>query len=275
MHLICRSKTLDLTLPKIMGIVNVTPDSFSDGGRYTSAQAAIAHALKLVEAGAHIIDVGGESTRPGAQSVSVAEEMARVLPVIAGLQGAPCVVSVDTRNPQVMREAIAVGADMVNDVQALQAPGALPLIAESGVAVCLMHMRGQPQTMQQQLEYGDVVAEVRYFLQQRIEAALGAGIARHCLLLDPGIGFGKSTQGNLLLIKHLDQFHGLGFPVLVGASRKSVLGQLTGRAVHAREAAGIAAHLYALQRGARIFRVHDVASFRDALVVWQAIEGVE
>ncbi len=273
MRLICRHKSLDLAVPRIMGIVNVTPDSFSDGGKRSSVQAAIDYAYGLIDAGADMIDVGGESTRPGAAPVSDEEEIARVLPVIAGLQGTSCVISVDTRNPRVMHEAIVAGVDMVNDVQALGAPGALDLVAKSGVAVCLMHMRGNPESMQQQLEYGDVVTEVRDFLQQRLELAIGAGVRQDSILLDPGIGFGKSLANNLLLIKHLGMLHHLGAPVLVGVSRKSMLGQLTGRAVTEREAAGIAANLYACQRGARVLRVHDVTACRDALTVWQALEG--
>jgi dihydropteroate synthase len=273
MRLICRHKSLDLTVPRIMGIVNITPDSFSDGGKLVSAHAAIDYAHRLIEAGADMIDVGGESTRTGAAPVSEEDEIARVVPVIAGLQGTSCIISVDTRNPRVMHEAIVAGADMVNDVQALGAPGALQVVAKSGVAVCLMHMRGSPESMQQQLEYGDVVTEVRDFLQQRQAVAVGAGVRPDSILLDPGIGFGKSLANNLLLIKHLALLGQLGAPLLVGLSRKSMLGQLTGRAVTEREAAGISANLYAYQCGARVLRVHDVAACRDALTVWQALEG--
>lgn len=258
-----------------MGIVNVTPDSFSDGGRHSSAQMAIEYAYTLMAAGADIVDIGGESTRPGAKVLGEAEEIDRVLPIIEALQGSPCIISVDTRKTNVMRAAIAAGIDMVNDVQALQAPDALQVVGESQVAVCLMHMRGEPGTMQQQLVYEDVVSEVCHFLALRVGAAVDAGVNPASILLDPGIGFGKSLLHNLGLIKHLPVLNELGFPVLVGASRKRMLGLLTGRSVEQREAATVAAHLYALSRGASVLRVHDVAACRDALTVWQALESVE
>ena len=255
-----------------MGIVNVTPDSFSDGGRLHDAQAAIAHALKLREQGADILDVGGESTRPGAVAVSADEEMRRVLPVIEGLVHEGCLVSVDTKKTDVMRAALAAGAAMVNDVAALQAPGALEVVAASGAAVCLMHMQGEPQSMQQGPRYADVVGEVKRFLQARVQVCEAAGIKRERLVIDPGFGFGKTLEHNLSLLKHMDQLAELGLPVLAGLSRKSMLGTLTGRAVDEREYAGVAAHLIAVARGAQLVRVHNVAAMRDALAVWNAVE---
>jgi dihydropteroate synthase len=265
---------LSLERPLVMGIVNVTPDSFSDGGRLTDADAAIEHALKLVAQGADILDVGGESTRPGAHRVDAAVEAARVLPVIEALAGRGVVVSVDTRKPAVMRQAIEAGAAMVNDVTALTAPGAMAAVQDSSVAVCLMHMQGEPQTMQQAPHYEDVVGEVGLFLADRIAACAAAGIARNRLVIDPGFGFGKTLAHNLLLLRHLDQLAALGVPVLAGLSRKSMLGTLTGRAVDAREYAGVAAHLIAVARGAKIVRVHDVAAMRDALAIWNAVEEI-
>jgi dihydropteroate synthase len=255
-----------------MGIVNVTPDSFSDGGRLDDAQAAVAHALKLLEEGADILDVGGESTRPGAAPVPVDAEIRRVLPVIEALVRQGCVVSVDTKKPEVMRAALAAGAAMVNDVAALRTPGALEAVAASDAAVCLMHMQGDPQSMQQAPRYADVVGEVTRFLQNRVAACEAAGIGRERLVVDPGFGFGKTLEHNLALLKHLDRLQELGLPVLAGLSRKSMLGTLTGRDVDQREFAGVAAHLAAVARGARLLRVHNVAAMRDALVVWNAVE---
>ena len=255
-----------------MGIVNTTPDSFSDGGRWIDAPAAIRHALKLREEGADILDVGGESTRPGSALVSAAEEIRRVMPVIEALAGHGCVVSVDTRKPEVMRAALDAGAAMVNDVMALRAPGALQAVAASGAAVCLMHMQGEPQNMQQSPSYADVVQEVKQFLHDRMAACEAAGIRRERLVVDPGFGFGKTLEHNLALLRYLDRLAELGAPVLVGLSRKSMLGALTGRAVEEREFAGVAAHLVALARGARLLRVHNVVAMRDALAVWNAVE---
>jgi dihydropteroate synthase len=255
-----------------MGIVNVTPDSFSDGGRLSDAQAAIGHALKLQEEGADILDVGGESTRPGSVEVPVPEEIRRVLPVIEALAGRGCVVSVDTRKPEVMRAALDAGAAMVNDVMALGSAGALDAVAASDAAVCLMHMQGEPQSMQQAPAYGDVVDEVKRFLAGRVEACEAAGIGRERLLIDPGFGFGKALEHNLALLRHLDRLAELGLPVLAGLSRKSMLGALTGRAIDQREYAGVAAHLAAVARGARVLRVHNVAAMRDALAIWNAVE---
>ncbi|HWR76999.1 MAG TPA: dihydropteroate synthase [Thiobacillus sp.] len=266
------SHRLSLARPLIMGIVNTTPDSFSDGGRWVDAQAAIQHALKLQEEGADILDVGGESTRPGAAAVAAVEEIRRVLPVIEALAGCGCVVSVDTKKPEVMRAALDAGAAMVNDVMALRAPGALETVAASGAAVCLMHMQGEPQTMQQVPCYADVVEDVKRFLQGRVQACEAAGIARKRLVIDPGFGFGKTLEHNLALLRHLNRLAELGVPVLAGLSRKSMLGTLTGRDVESREFAGVAAHLAAVARGARLVRVHNVAAMRDALAIWNAVE---
>ena len=271
MNLHRRDKILDLCVPRIMGIVNVTPDSFSDGGNLPDARAAIAHALRLLDEGAEVIDIGGESTRPGAQPVSVDEELSRVVPVIEALRGCSAVLSVDTRHLGVMRAAIEAGADMINDVEALAAPGALELAANTGVAVCLMHMQGQPDSMQQHPVYGDVVDEVEQFLRSKVALAEQAGIASESIVIDPGFGFGKSLTHNLQLLRHLGRLKQIGKPLLAGMSRKSMLGQVTGRPVAEREYAGLAAHLYALRQGASLFRVHDVAAMRDAILVWQAI----
>ncbi|MHB1186553.1 dihydropteroate synthase [Thiobacillus sp.] len=266
------SHRLSLARPLVMGIVNVTPDSFSDGGRLGDAQAAIRHALKLQEAGADILDVGGESTRPGAAAVPADEEMRRVLPVIEALAGRGCVVSVDTIKPEVMRAALGAGAVMVNDVMALRASGALDVVAASDAAVCLMHMQGEPQRMQLAPRYADVVEEVKCFLEDRVAVCEAAGIGRERMVIDPGFGFGKTLEHNLSLLKHLDRLAELGLPVLAGLSRKSMLGTLTGRAVEEREFAGVAAHLIAIARGARLLRVHNVAAMRDALAIWNAVE---
>lgn len=266
------SHRLSLARPLIMGIVNTTPDSFSDGGNWVDAQAAIRHALKLQEEGADILDVGGESTRPGAEAVPADEEIRRVLPVIEALAGRGCVVSVDTMKPEVMRAALDAGAAMVNDVMALRAPGALQAVAASNAAVCLMHMQGEPQSMQQAPRYADVVEEVTLFLQGRVRACTAAGIGRERLVVDPGFGFGKTLQHNLSLLKHLNRLAETGVPIMAGLSRKSMLGTLTGRKVEAREFAGVAAHLAAVARGARLVRVHNVAAMRDALAIWNAVE---
>lgn len=255
-----------------MGIVNATPDSFSDGGRCLDPDAAVRHALTLREAGADILDVGGESTRPGASAVPVDEELRRVLPVVEALVREGCIVSIDTRKPEVMRAAIALGAAVVNDVMALRVPGALEAVAASDAAVCLMHMQGEPNSMQVSPHYDDVVGEVGAFLGARLEVCRSAGIERERVIVDPGFGFGKNLDHNLALLKHLDHLMRLGVPVLAGLSRKSMLGALTGRGVDEREFAGIAAHLAAVARGARIVRVHNVAAMRDALAVWNAVE---
>ncbi len=265
----------DLTRPLVMGVVNVTPDSFSDGGRLQNARQAIDHALMLAEQGADILDVGGESTRPGAASVSIEEELQRVLPVIEALAARGLAVSADTRKPRVMKAAIEAGAAMVNDVMALREPGAIEAVAQSDAAACLMHMQGEPQTMQAAPHYANVLAEVSGFLAQRIAACEAAGIRHNRLVIDPGFGFGKTLAHNLVLLKNLDRLIELGVPVLAGMSRKSMLGALTGKPVDQREYAGIAAHLAAVARGARIVRVHDVAAMKDALQVWEAVEGAQ
>jgi len=268
MFLRCGRFRLSLERPLIMGVVNVTPDSFSDGGAFADSRAAIAHARRLIAEGADIIDIGGESSRPGSQPVSEEAEMERVLPVLLGLSDVP--VSVDTRRPAVMRAAIAAGAGMINDIEALQAPGALEVVAAADCAVCLMHMKGDPATMQDEPRYEDVVSEVRDFLALRAAAAVAGGIARERIALDPGFGFGKSDAHNFRLLRDLAAIIALGFPVLAGWSRKSTLGRVTGRPVGERMAASIAAALLAASAGARILRVHDVRETRDAMLVWGA-----
>jgi dihydropteroate synthase len=268
----CGNFKLDLSRPLVMGIVNITPDSFSDGGQHLRHEAALAHAQRLIAEGADILDIGGESTRPGAQPVGVQEELERVLPVIEALRGAPVPISIDTCKAEVMRAALAAGAQMVNDIDALQDGAALQIVAASDAAACLMHKQGTPQTMQQQPHYDDVVAEVGAFLRGRIAAAEAAGIARARIVVDPGFGFGKTLEHNLGLLRHLGKLRELGVPLLAGLSRKSMLGALTGREVDQREFAGVAAHLAAVARGARLLRVHNVAAMRDALAVWNAVE---
>jgi dihydropteroate synthase len=257
-----------------MGVVNVTPDSFSDGGRFFDAKAAVAHALSLVDDGADIVDIGGESSRPGALPAGVDEELGRILPVLEGLKGLQKPVSVDTRRPQVMQEAIKAGASMINDIEALGAPGALEAVAAGGCAVCLMHKKGEPATMQQAPHYDDVVAEVVLFLKNRIEAAESAGIARNRIVADPGFGFGKTLEHNLTLLKHLSGFSSLNVPLLAGWSRKSSLGRITGRGADERLPASLAMALLSLQGGATILRVHDVKETRDIVEIWQAYKNV-
>ena len=254
-----------------MGVVNITPDSFSDGGRFLERDAAIAHARRLAAEGAHIIDLGGESTRPGAAPVSEDEELARVLPVLGSL--ADLCVSVDTRRPRVMQAALDAGASMINDVQALQAPGALEIVRESKCAVCLMHMKGEPATMQREPHYDDVVGEVKDFLRKRIAAAALAGIARERLVVDPGFGFGKTAAHNLTLLRRLGEFAELGVPLLAGLSRKSTIGRITGRPTDERLAGSLAMALLALQGGATILRVHEVQETRDVIAVWEAVRA--
>lgn len=270
----CGRFTLALDRPLLMGVLNVTPDSFSDGGRYLERGAALERAQRMVEEGADIVDVGGESTRPGARPVSEEEELARVLPVLAALRDLPVPVSVDTRRPRVMREAIAAGASMVNDVEALEAPGALEAVAAADCAVCLMHKQGDPATMQENPVYADVVGEVKAYLAARIASALAAGIARNRIVADPGFGFGKTAAHNLALLARLGEFADLGVPIAAGLSRKSTLGAITGRPVGERLAASLAAALLAAQAGAAILRVHDVRETRDALAVWLAVRAV-
>lgn len=269
----CGKFALDLSRPLVMGVVNVTPDSFSDGGLFADASRAVAHARRLVEEGADILDIGGESTRPGAAPVSLDEERRRVLPVLEALAGGSVPVSVDTRKPALMREMIAAGAAMVNDVTALSAPGALEAVTGSAVAVCLMHMQGEPGTMQANPSYGDVVREVRGYLAGRVAAAEAAGIARDRIVVDPGFGFGKTLEHNLALLASLREFRLPGVALLAGLSRKAMLGRLTGREPLDRVHASVAAALLAVQDGAHIVRVHDVAATRDALAVWNAVNG--
>ena len=271
MNLFCGQFHLDLSRPLVMGIVNVTPDSFSDGGRHLPRDAALTHARQLIAEGADIIDIGGESTRPGAQSVGVQEELDRVLPIIEALRGAPIPISIDTCKPEVMRAVIAAGVQMVNDINALQDTAAINAVAVANVAVCLMHKQGDSQTMQVQPHYQDVVAEVSEFLHGRIAAAEAAGIRRERIVVDPGFGFGKTLAHNLALLRGLKKLTGFGVPILAGVSRKSMLGALTGREVGDRVAASVAAALIAVQRGASIVRVHDVRETVDALKIWNAI----
>ena len=271
MYLHCGKFHFDLSRPLVMGIVNVTPDSFSDGGYHLQRDAALAYARQMIEEGADILDIGGESTRPGAQPVSAQMELDRVMPVIEGLRGAPVPLSVDTSKPEVMRAALAAGVSMVNDVNALQQAGALAAVAASDAAVCLMHMKGTPSAMQAQPQYQDVVSEVKEFLRVRIAAAEAAGIARARIVVDPGFGFGKTLAHNLALLHDLGAFGELGVPVLAGLSRKSMLGAITGQDVEHRLSASVAAALLAVQRGARIVRVHDVRATCDALKVLEAI----
>ena len=270
----CGGRPLDLTRPRVMGILNVTPDSFSDGGAHLALDAARTHARDMVAAGADLIDIGGESTRPGAAAVSVQEELDRVIPVIEALHaevGVP--LSIDTSKPEVMRAAVSAGAGLINDVRALRAPGALATAAGLAVPVCLMHMQGEPRTMQSAPVYADVVAEVVDFLAARVAACEAASIARGRILVDPGFGFGKTLAHNLALLAGLDRLTALGLPLLVGVSRKSMLGAITGRAVSARLAAGLAAAVLALERGALILRVHDVAETADAVAVVNAVRS--
>jgi dihydropteroate synthase len=275
LRLSCADRVLDLSRPVVMGVLNITSDSFSDGGRYRSFDSALAHARAMVAAGAALIDVGGESTRPGADPVSLQEELDRVLPVIHALRGdVDAVISIDTMKPEVMRAAVAAGAGLVNDVQALQAPGALAIVAQSKAAVCLMHMQGSPQTMQSAPHYDDVVGEVGAFMQQRAAACLAAGIASDRIALDPGFGFGKTLEHNLQLLAGLPQLTAGRYPVLVGLSRKSMLGKLLGRPVEQRLAGSLALATIATLRGARIIRCHDVAETCDAVAVaWAARTG--
>ncbi|MFO1401207.1 MAG: dihydropteroate synthase [Steroidobacteraceae bacterium] len=272
----CGGGWLDLAEPLVMGVLNVTPDSFSDGGRHADAGAAVARGLELVAEGAAIIDVGGESTRPGAAPVPPEEELRRVIPVIRGLARAtPAVLSVDTSEPEVMRQAVDAGARLINDVRALQRPGALAAAAASGAGVCLMHMRGEPRTMQQDPEYADVVNEVKAMLAARVQACVEAGIAPERLCLDPGIGFGKRLEHNLELLRRLPELGEAGLPLLLGLSRKSLLRELTGRAVGERLAGSVALAAIAVLRGAHIVRAHDVAATYDAVRVAAALRGAE
>ena len=277
-------RQLPLSAPVVMGVLNVTPDSFSDGsrlgklnssGRFTvDVEKALQRAAGMLAEGARIIDVGGESTRPGATQVSTQEELDRVIPVVESLvANLDVAISVDTSNPNVMREACVAGAGMINDIRSLNTEGALQVAAQFPVAVCLMHMQGQPATMQKQIHYDDVVREVTDYLRGRVDEAVKAGIARSRLVVDPGFGFGKTAEHNYRLLQQLDQFQQLGLPVLVGLSRKSMIGQATGRPVEQRLHGSVAAAMIALERGARIIRTHDVAATLDAIGVHCAIQN--
>lgn len=268
----CAGRALDLRRTAIMGILNVTPDSFSDGGFFLSREQAVAHALQMAEDGADLIDVGGESTRPGAQAVTVQEELDRTIPVIEAVtKSVSLPISIDTSKPEVMRAAARAGAGFINDVRALSEPDALATAAGLKLPVCLMHMQGEPRSMQANPCYGDVVTEVRAFLATRVEAAMAAGIRRDRIVIDPGFGFGKTAEHNLELLRRLAEFRGLGVPVLAGLSRKSMIGKLLGLPVDQRVHASVALALAAVQNGATIVRVHDVRATREAIRTWEAV----
>jgi dihydropteroate synthase len=271
-HWQCRDRILDLGSPVVMGVLNVTPDSFSDGGRFSERDPALAQARRMIEEGAAIIDVGGESTRPGAVPAALDEELARVVPVIEALRReSPVFISVDTSKPEVMRAACDAGADIVNDVRALREPGALAAAARTRAGICLMHMKGEPHTMQVAPHYEDVIADVEGFLAERIAACRAAGIDMARLAADPGFGFGKRAADNLQLLKHLGRLSGIGVPLVVGLSRKSMLATLTGREVDDRTAGSVALAAIAVLNGARIVRAHDVAATVDAIRVAAAV----
>ena len=271
---LCRGREIDLSSPVIMGIVNVTPDSFSDGGKYYDPQRAIEHGFRLLEDGASILDVGGESTRPGAPEVSTEEELERVIPVIEALADAGAAGSVDTSKAEVMRQAAEAGAIIINDVYALRQKGSLQTAAESGCGVCLMHMQGVPRTMQAAPSYQNLIEEVRLFLKERADAALAAGIAAKSIVLDPGFGFGKTVGQNFELLARTQDFLSLGYSLLYGMSRKSSLGAVTGKAsASERVVSSVATHLLAAERGASILRVHDAAEMREALLVYEAMKN--
>jgi dihydropteroate synthase len=257
--------------PLVMGILNVTPDSFSDGGRYQALEFAVERAEQMIKDGVDIIDIGGESTRPGSPSVPVEEELRRVMPAIYALRELGYPLSIDTCKPEVMREAVIAGADMINDINGFRAPGAIEAVRDSDCALCVMHMKGTPQDMQANPDYGDVVAEVIAFLRERVEALLAAGVVRERITIDPGFGFGKSVEHNYALLQSISRMEKeLGLPVLAGLSRKSMIGAVTGRSVEQRLAGSLGGALAAVAQGARIVRVHDVAETVDALKVWQA-----
>jgi dihydropteroate synthase len=273
----CAGRPLRLDRARVVGILNVTPDSFSDGGLHDSVDAAVAHGVRMAEEGADMLDVGGQSTRPGAAEVSLEEELQRVVPIVEQLVARTSLpIAVDTSRPEVMRAAVAAGAGMINDVYALRRDGAMDAVAELGVPVCLMHMQGEPRSMQDEPHYDDVVGEVHRFLTDRLFACELAGIDRRKVLVDPGFGFGKTLEHNLALLSALEQFASLGSGVYAGLSRKSMIGTLTGRSVPGeRQAGSVAAALIAVQRGARMVRVHDVAATVDALAVWRGVHAVD
>jgi len=268
----CGRFELDLGRPLVMGILNVTPDSFSDGTGELSIERVIDRAHRMVEDGADMLDIGGESTRPGADPVSLQEEMDRVLPVVEALHGLQIPLSVDTFKPEVMRAALQSGADMINDIRALRAPGALEVVRGSSCGLCIMHMQGEPRTMQLNPHYDDVVADVRDFLAERVQVMMASGIARERIVLDPGFGFGKTVGQNYLMLRRLDQMQVEDFPWLLGFSRKSMLGHIVGREPRERLAASLAAALYGLEKGGHILRVHDVAETVDAVKIWRTIK---
>jgi dihydropteroate synthase len=271
----CNGKRLDLstlTPPQVMGILNVTPDSFSDGGLFMSAEKALQQALRMVLEGAAIIDVGGESTRPGAAAVTIQEELDRVIPIIESIhRHCDVIISVDTSKPEIMREAVKAGAGMINDVRALREPGALQAVKSAGVPVCLMHMLGEPRSMQENPQYADVVHSVKTFLQQRIDACMAEGIPEKTLLLDPGFGFGKTVDHNMQLVKRLSEFKILEKPILMGVSRKSSIGAVTDRTANERLAGSIAMATLCCEHGANIIRAHDVAATVDAVKIFHAV----
>lgn len=277
MNLYSKGRVCQLHAPVVMGVLNVTPDSFSDGGLYQGLDAAVAHARLMLEEGATIIDIGGESTRPGAQAVDAAQELARTLPVIEALRAQTnALISIDTSKPEVMRAACAAGADIINDVRALREPGALDAAVQSGAAVCLMHMQGQPRTMQQRPHYENAVAEVHKFLAARVAACIAAGVRRESIIIDPGFGFGKTLQHNLQLLSGLAVFMDLRLPMLVGFSRKSMFKDLLGRDdPKQRLPASLSAAALAVYQGAKIVRSHDVAATRDAIVLARAVTGID
>ena len=272
MSLKCGNFQFPLSRPLIMGVLNVTPDSFSDGGKFLQLKQSLSHAEVLIAEGADILDIGGESTRPGAAPVSLDEERRRVLPVLEKLASGTIPVSIDTQKPELMREAVAAGASLINDVNGFRAPGAFEAVAGSNAALCIMHMQGEPRSMQHNPSYNNVIDEVRDYLVARVRAAEAFGIARERLVIDPGFGFGKTLVHNLELLRRLREFHGIAGALLAGLSRKSLLGTLTGREPAQRVHASVAAALLAVQNGAQIVRVHDVAATKDALAVWQAVQ---
>jgi dihydropteroate synthase len=272
MQLSLGSRSLDLSTPKVMGVLNVTPDSFSDGGKFVDPDVAIQQAELMIEAGAAIIDVGGESTRPGAGRVSEAEEIDRVMPVIEAIsRSSDIAISIDTSKPIVMRAAVEAGASMINDIYALRQDDAVETASELDVAVCLMHMQGEPDTMQDEPRYEDLPGDIMQFLSERVAACRSAGIETDRIVIDPGFGFGKTHEHNVRLLAGLARFQELGMPVMVGLSRKRTLGTLTGKAVDGRLASGIAAAVLAVEHGANIVRTHDVAETVDALRITQAV----
>ncbi|MCK9736779.1 dihydropteroate synthase [Pseudomonas syringae] len=272
----CGNRVLDLAHTHVMGILNATPDSFSDGGRYSQRDAALRHAEAMVQAGATLIDVGGESTRPGARAVSASEEVERVAPVVEVIaRELDVIISVDTSTPEVMLATAGLGAGLINDVRSLQRPGALEAAASTGLPVCLMHMLGEPGTMQNDPHYEDLVGEVCAFLAERMKQCVAAGIGQQQIILDPGFGFAKTLEHNLSLFKHMEALHALGRPLLVGVSRKSMIGAVLGRPVDQRLSGGLALAVLAMAKGARVLRVHDVAETADVVRMIAAVEAAE